>query len=301
MDLDFSPSPRLALALHRPPEDGRPLYELVVPHRPIFEDVGSAPPEAEFLATRGTAANLARIAELDNLTALWANPASPTLFRACALAPRLRALYVVHFKQLAEVPLEGAPALEHLLLSWAPRLANLSFLEELPALRTLYLEDMKRIDLGTLPELPNLLGLHLGGGMWSTLKVESLAPLVRLPRLRYLQLSNVRPQDGSLRPLAKLVALRKLYLPNFFSVEEFARLAAALPHTEGNARTPFFTPIETDLPRSDPFICPQCGASRQMMAGRPAVVLCPNCDAPKMRRRVARWEAARGTVWPSSA
>src|SRR5262249_15371327 len=154
-----------AEGLRRSAEDGRPLYELAVPHRPIIEDVNAVPAKAEFLATRGTAAALPRIAELARLTALWANPASLALFRACARAARLRGLYVCHFKKLAEVPVAGAPALEHLMLSWAPQLVDLSFLQELPALRTLYLEGMKRLDLSTLLELPQLMGLHLDGGM----------------------------------------------------------------------------------------------------------------------------------------
>ena len=112
-----------------------------------------------------------------------------------APSPSLRALYVTNFKRLDRVTLAGANTLEYLLLDWATRLVDLSFVRDLPALRVLYLDSMKRIDLSTLPELPSLRGLHLGGSMWSTLKVESLAPLVRLPGLRFLRLSNVRPVE----------------------------------------------------------------------------------------------------------
>ena len=239
---DFRPSPELATGLARPASDGRPLYELAMPRRPVYDDLTAIPANAEFVATRGTATSLSRLAELDRLTALWANPASNALFEACGRAPALRALYVTNFKRLAEVRLADAQSLEHLMLRWAPKLVNLSFLRELPALRVLYLDDMKRIDLSTLPELPSLRGFVLGGTMSSTLTVESLAPLERLPGLRYLRLSNARPLDGSLRPLAALRELRELDLPNFFEIAESARLAAALPLTKGSVLTPYFTP-----------------------------------------------------------
>ena len=272
-----------------------------MPHRPIIEDLAIVPHGATFVATRGTATNLALLPHLANIVAVWANPASLELFRACAGCPQLRALYVAHFKRLGEVPLAGARALEHLLLNWAPQLVDLSFLRALPTLRTLYLDSMKRINLETLPELPNLHGLHLGGGMWDALKVSSLSPLRRLPGLRFLTLSNVRVLDASLRPVASLTELREVRLPNFFEVEEFARLSAALPNATGNALTPVFAAFE-DMPAERlPHRCSQCGGPRRMMTGKPAVLLCPNCDAAKMRKRIAQWEAGRSSAQVSGA
>ena len=294
---DFSPSPELVAGLQRHSDDGRPVYELVVPRRPIVEDLALAPTTATFAATRGTAAHLERVTELKHLQALWANPASLPLLRACAQAPALRAIYVCHFKRLAEVPLAGAPTLEHLMLGWAPQLVDLGFLQDLPALRTVYLEDMKRVDLATLPHLPEVTGFHLGGGMWSALKVESLAPLTRLPRLRYLRLSNVRPIDGRLRPVSELRELRELYLPNFFELEEVARLAGALPNVISNTLTPVFAPSEGGRPLSTAHLCPRCGGKREMMTGKPGSLLCPACDATEYQRRIARWELARARGW----
>lgn len=292
----FSIAPRLAESLLRA-DDGRPPYELAAPDRPVADDVDLIPADAAFVAIRGTATSLSRLGELRQLIALWANPASPALFRACAESPSLRALYVVHFKTLAEIPIGGAPVLEHLMLGWAPKLRDLSFLAELPALRTVYLEDMKRIDLSTLPSLPRVTGLHLGGGMWSALRVESLEPLTRLPSLRYLRLPNVRVRDGSLRPLAALAQLRDVHLPNFFAVEEYARLAAALPRARGSALTPFFTSFGEGAVAST-LGCKRCGGQRTMMTGKPALVLCPACDAAAMQRRVERWERAQRSPWP---
>lgn len=293
---DFTPSPTLATGLARSSESGRPLYELVVPRRRIVDDLEEVPSTAAFLATRGTASGVERVGSLTRLQALWANPASTELFKACAQAPALRAIYVAHFKRLETVPLNGAPALEHLLLNWAPRLVDLAFLRELPSLRTLCLDSMKRIDLSTLPELPNITGLHIDGGMWSTLKVDSLEPLLRLPNLRYLRLVNVRPVDGRLQPLSQLSELREIYLPNFFDLEEVARLAGAFPTALSNTLTPVFAPREPGQ-LSTRFVCDRCGGAREMMTGKPAVRLCPDCDSAKYQKRIARWEIARTIKW----
>jgi len=297
-DVRFAISPRLAAGLRSAAADGRPPYELALADGPLVEDVSDVPPDAEYVATRGTAANVPRVGHLEQLTALWADPATPALFSACATAPRLRALYVSELKQLADVPLAGAPALEHLMLAWALRLADISFLGALPALRTVYLDDMRRIDLSTLPELPEVTGFHLGGGVWNTLKVDTLSSLVRLPGLRFLRLSNVRPADGSLRPLASLTRLRAIDLPNFFALEEYARLSVALPQAKGNALTPYFAAFDGTPLNSPPFVCPRCNGARRMMTGRPALLLCPSCDVTKVQRRLARWEAARTSPWP---
>jgi hypothetical protein len=145
----------------------------------------------------------------------------------------LRAVYLCKAGKVDLSSLGELKSVEHVLVSWANHLSDLSWLSRLPRLRTLYLDDMKTLDLATLPELPRLEALHVGGGMTSALKLSSLGPLARLRNLRHLTLSNVRPRDGSLAPLHVLTGLRELFLPNFFEVEECARLAAALPETSG--------------------------------------------------------------------
>ena len=294
----YTPSPTLVEGLARSSDGGRPLYELVVPRRDLVDDVSLAPDDATFIALNGVARNVPRIAGLRKLEALWANIGSPGLFEAARKAPSLRAIYVYQLKQLTDVSLGGAPKLEHLMLSWAPKLVDLSFLTGLPALRTIYLEDMKRLDLTTLPDLPHVTGLHIGGGMWSKLEFESLEPIMRLPGLRYLRLSNARPIDGRLEPLSRLQHLRELDLPNFFELEEVARLSGALPDVKSNTLTPVFAPVQGGaIPADSPYRCERCGGRKQMMTGKPASLLCPMCDEKKFQRRVARWEIARAEGW----
>ena len=96
-----------------------------------------------------------------------------------------------------------------------------------------------------------------------------------------------------------MTQLRALYLPNFFALEECARLAAALPDADGNALTPVYGAYEGGAPpRTAPYLCRRCGMMRRMMTGRPTAFLCPECDVAKMQRRLARWEAGRSSAWP---
>jgi len=290
---DFTFSDELADGLHAIAAEPRPLYELVVPRRPIHETLAALPADAVFVATRGTAAHLDRLATAPGLEVVWADPITPDLLRVLARVPRLRAVYVNKAAKVDLSPLGELTSVEHLLVSWANHLRDLSWLARLPRLRTLYLDSMKRLDLETLPTLSMLEALHVGGGMWSTLKVPSLMPLTRLPSLRHLTLSNVKPLDGSLGPLHQLTRLRELFLPNIFEIEECARLSVALPATSGRILTPFFSEPSTDADGSPVFGCARCGGPRLMLTGRPASLLCPTCDAVRIAKRVARWEAAR--------
>lgn len=274
-------------------DEPRPLHELIRPRRPIQDDLSALPADAIFVATRGTAANLERLAEATRIEVVWASPVTQALLDILTRLPRLRAVYLLNAGKVDFAPLGRLISVEHLLISWAKQLSDVSWLDQLPKLRTLYLEDMKRLDLDTLPALPKLQALQIGGTMWSRLDVRSLEPLARLPALQYLALSNMKPLDGSLTPLHALTALRELSLPNFFEVEECARLAAALPHTRGSVLTPFYMEPNTRSNGSYTFPCKRCGGPRLMLTGRPRSILCPACDATRIARRVARWEVAR--------
>jgi hypothetical protein len=134
--------------------------------------------------------------------------------------------------------------------------------------------------------------------MTSALRVSSLGRLARLRNLRHLTLSNVRARDDSLAPLHALSGLRELVLPNFFKVEECARLAAALSETSGRVLTPFYTETSRPAVGAPAFPCAKCEGSRVMLTGRPGALLCPTCDAARVAKRVARWETARSAFAP---
>jgi hypothetical protein len=83
--------------------------------------------------------------------------------------------------------LAGLEQLRHLLVCNAPRLESVEGLESLEALQRVLLWDLKRLtDVSSVGRLSQLRGLQCGGGMWTTLQLETLAPLAGLTRIEYL-------------------------------------------------------------------------------------------------------------------
>ena len=293
---DFTLTERHRGGLRAADAGERPPFEFTTAGRPLCEDLAVLPEDAEYVATSGKVKDLARLAGAPNLIALWATDVTPALVRILSAAPRLRVVSLYETGKTDLAPVGAVASVEHLLITWAPHLVDLSWLARLPRLRTLYLNDLKRADLETLPQLPALQALHIGGVMWSTLKVASLAPLQRVPNLRYLYLSNIKPVDRSLEPLMALGTLHQLIAPNFFEVEACARLSAALPGVDGRILRPIFVEASVDADGRPAFPCDNCGGPRLMLTGRPAAVLCPRCDAARIAKRVSRWEIARAAA-----
>lgn len=262
----------------------------------LTEDMAEVSPDAEYLAIRGKARGLDRLKQLSNLTVLWASGITPQLVDALPAASKLRAinLYQVGRTELAAVG--RLSSLEHLLIGWANHLVDLSWLAQLPRLRTLVIEDAFRLDLDTLPRLPSLQAFQLGGGIWKVLKLPSLAPIRRLPGLRFLSLNALTVADGSLSPLGDLPELQSLHTANIFSVEESARLAARHPDIDSPTLRPIFMPPTKDAQGDPVFPCGMCGAPKLMPTRRRAPLWCPHCDAMHIRKHVAKWEAARASA-----
>jgi hypothetical protein len=109
-----------------------------------------------------------------------------------------------------------------------------------------------------------------------------------LTRLRKLVLSGVIATDGDLVALGGLAALRQLAIGNMFPQEQFARLAARLPHLNTGFLAPFL--------RLDGHQCTKCGGEKVMLSGcdvpNPKVV-CPSCHRKKFDETVARFESYR--------
>jgi hypothetical protein len=107
--------------------------------------------------------------------------------------------------------------------------------------------------------------------------VETLAPLSALKALRFLHLTNLKATDNSLEPLRELTDLEELECANFYPMEQFAKLAAALPQT----RCTWFSPA-VPFPN---FPCKKCGQSqRVMLAGKGSSTLCRVCDESRVRK-----------------
>lgn len=232
-----------------------------------------AKPSVQRLCLLGGIKDYTPILGLKNLRDLYVSElTSERLDIVCQLT-NLRSLCIDGFRKVESLePLRSLNGLEALALEINMQGLSLDFLSELTELRALYL----RAYVSTA----------INGGH---VKVESFAPLSGLKKLEYLDIFAVRPIDATLEPLAKLKTLYELKMMNDFPACEFARLAAALPHTKGIFQEPYFTlGPDSDMP------CKKCGGIFiVVLVGSGTTrrgLLCPVCDEDRIAKHVAEYE-----------
>ncbi len=177
--------------------------------------------------------------------------------------------------RLTAVPPKGLTSLEPL-----SNVANLErlILHHVPQVRSLR-------PLAALEKLKDLL-IEVSPGSISTLQeLDSLQPLAGLRAMERLELRGIRVAELGLRPLEQMTWLRHLVVNNHFEIEDFARLAAALPTTQGFCLHPF---VAVGIP------CDQCQQEKVMLIGqtRPTIA-CPQCQAKHVERHVARFQQCK--------
>jgi len=143
---------------------------------------------------------------------------------------RLESLFIGSTTARDLRPLARLARLRRLTVAGGTKIADLRWVEGLPRLEALALENFKRVSrLDPLAALTGLTALGVEGSMWTPMKAASLAPLAALGRLRALFLTNLRVADRDLAPLHGLARLRVLRCAAFFPDAAFAALRAAKP------------------------------------------------------------------------
>jgi hypothetical protein len=164
---------------------------------------------------------------------LWLSTRVPqALFDAACHMPGLEGLYVEWSGAGVRSidALLGAPQLKYFHLGSSPSLASIQPLAELSQLRWLGLENIKLIrDVAPLGELTGLEGLSLEGSMWTTQHVRTLEPIGRLRGLRYLNIANLRTDDGTLAPLYTLTQLERFIAAKWWPESELAEIRRLNP------------------------------------------------------------------------
>lgn len=257
---------------------------------PLVEDVASVAPDAQVVATRGSARGLTRLADLPQLRHLWVSGLNAAQLDVISHLHRLEVL-VVHEMRASDLsPLGKLARLRDLVIWTNARATDLAALTALGQLRRLALENLPRVtSLDPISRLSGLRALDVQGGSQGTAKsamtIESLAPLGGLVELEELALLNLHVVDGSLRPLGRLPGLHRLDLANYFELEEIAYLAAAHPDLDSEALRSHIT---TNIP------CKACGGTLAMLRRARRAFICPTCRSGELADHVARFgEAVR--------
>ncbi|HEU0298967.1 MAG TPA: hypothetical protein VFR37_05915, partial [Longimicrobium sp.] len=254
-------------------------------HGIVAEDLDQIPPDARY-AMVSLQAGPSRLARFESMERLWAGGCTDDALRYVGRLPALRELCTFDDSRLSSLePLAGRAGLELAHIHAGDELSDVRPLAEIPALRHLRLDAPRMHDLSGAGRFTQLNTLNLTPAP----VVDSLAPLAALTNLRHLSVWMEEVREGGLAPLARLQELRSLGVsPDAFDLEEFARLAVALPGTDGPHRSPFLPP---DDPAYYRIRCRHCGRrDLRLPLGTPRRGFCPACSPDAIRRHVARWE-----------
>jgi len=263
--------------------------ESIFPARCVWDraldDVSKAPADASRIRLVSKAKNIDKLPSFGKLKSLWCFDIGAHELDAICRCASLESLYIDNvktgdlsgFRRLRELKVLG--------LERCSKVNSLADLADLRSLEGLAITHFKNVhDLMPLSRMTNLRALAVAGSMWTTMRVESLKPLEELTNLEFLHLTNIKPEDGTLKSLGSLAKLKKLDIANFYPTSEFAWLARQLNSTECD----WFKPsIEI---RSFP--CKKCGAMTMvMLTGKGATPICMTCDKPKLEKHLREWNA----------
>jgi len=194
-------------------------------------------------------------------------------------------------------PLASSPTLRHLSLDNPAHLDGLGRLKQLTSFGLYYLPRIHALD--QVGELHNLQSLAIStppsyDASRKCHRVQSFAPLARLPHLRQLVMRGILPDTDRLRPLEALVSLQTIEVTHVFAftMEDYASLARAVPNASGHCLVPFFEAAWTGL-------CSRCGGARVALtapAPRTSRTLCPRCQRKRLDAHVERWNIALGVT-----
>ncbi len=249
-------------------------------------DLGAVPDAEKKRIIKAWCARLPELTKLRRLI-LWSQVTPPVFEAACQLRG-LESLQIKWSNLTSLAPITALSQLRHLWIGSSTRVAAIEPLAGLSALRFLNLENFKLIqDFSPLEKLTSLETLWVTGSMWTRQNVGSLEPFARMHWLRSLALDTKYVK--SLRPLAALTGLESLDVGGKLPLEEYAWLAARLPHTECRRFAPWL-----DVAGRGFDACERCKQDAKVLAtGRGGGLLCRHCDADKLRKRAEVFEAAK--------
>lgn len=169
---------------------------------------------------------------LDQLRFLWVHSrVSQRIFDAVCENTNIESLYIKWSGIKSIDNIANLTRLRYLRIGSSSQIESLAALEKLPSLEVLEIENTGRIaDYDFLAGLRQLKALGVSGSMWTTLKINSLAPIKSLNKLIWLDLANTKLLDNNFSYLHNLKELTTLYLPLWYPRQVYKDIFKALPH-----------------------------------------------------------------------
>jgi len=236
-------------------------YWTIIPNRERYAyrigDVAKGNPKITIVTVGKSDENWARVSTLPNLEELTLHEPTEEQLAACSKLRKVRRLRITHARPKSIGFITTMVGVEELVLEYVSGFSDLSPLRELPRLRALHLENLRRVsDFSGLGGVDSLKYLAIHGTLdWKQpiRDFEFLRGLRKLEVLALWQFIN-KAAYPALLPALTLEKLKKLRLhDSYLASEECALLEVGLQGVEGTAWGPYRTRAHSqiNLPRND--------------------------------------------------
>lgn len=222
-------------------------YWTIVPNRERFAyriDHVPAGDERVTIATIGSDDRLWRnVFTFPRLEELTLHSPSQEQLQAVAELSALKRLRVTHAKPKALTFISSLSQIDELVLEYVSGFSDLSPLRFLPRLKSLHIENLRRVsDFGGLSGLSSLRYLHIDGTLDWKQPIVDFEFLRGLPNLEVLYFGHIitKAPYPALLPALSLKKLKRFKLTwNMLAAEEYALLEVGLSEVEGAIWGPY--------------------------------------------------------------
>lgn len=236
-------------------------YWTTIPNREryayLIGDVPAGSPDVTIVTIGKEDENWSRALTLPNLEELTLHEPTPEQIQAIGGLHSLKRLRITHARPRTIEFLKSMSGVEELVLEYVSGFGDLSPLQGLKRLRSLHIENLRRVSsFSGLSGIESLRYLAIHGTLDWKQPIAEFEFLAGLPGLEVMALWQIICQKAypALLPAIGLRSLKKLKLHgSYLAAEEYALLEAGLPGVEGAAWGPFRTIAysQINLPASD--------------------------------------------------
>lgn len=216
-------------------------YWTIIPNSDRYEysvgDVPTGSKQITIVTVGRDEKNWERIFSFPNLEELTLHEPTKEQLQSTGELSQLKRLRITHSRPKDIEFIAKLEQIEELVLEYVSGFSDLSPLQNLLKLRSLHIENLRRVtDFEGLSGIQSLLYLSIYGTLDWKQPIGNFEFLAELPSLEVFALWQVvsRQPYPALRPLVNLKNLKTLKIPNnIFATEEYALVETGLPAVDG--------------------------------------------------------------------